>query len=110
MPRNPPIIIDTNIRGVGVDLNVDSYEGDGPIMKFELQYKRADGPLWDTVAVHSGEKSLKVLRELSSNVTYQVRAVLQRPGGTGGRGDPGPITNFTTTCSRKSANSFQCRL
>ena len=100
VPVNSPIIMDTNSRGVQINLNIDEYTGDGPILGVELEYTRTGGDAWTPKAVSINEASAVIVPNLVHNQDYEVRVILWRRG-PGGRGTYGPTTSFTTTCSSK---------
>ena len=86
-----------------IQLNSDSFSGDGKVRKFSLEYKQAQQNFYtprDEEALPSD--GVTYMEGLQGKTAYSVRVVLIRDGGnSNARGLPGPATSFFTDHSRE---------
>ncbi|XP_033637067.1 tyrosine-protein kinase receptor Tie-2-like [Asterias rubens] len=98
VPVNPPTIMSVTCKTATIQLNSDSFSGDGKVRKFSLEYKQAQQNFYtprDEEALPSD--GVTYMEGLQGKTEYSVRVVLIRDGGnSNARGLPGPATSFFT--------------
>ena len=120
-PLYSPIALEIGATYVNLDLNTNSYRGDGPITSTRLQYMPVNGDwsdthpiltLDDTKRSYLRRDSLSVAKEslinnssdyrlwnLLPDTEYEFRVLLTRPG-KGGQGQEGPSLRTKTKCGK----------
>ncbi|XP_043941266.1 tyrosine-protein kinase receptor Tie-1 isoform X4 [Protopterus annectens] len=93
-PHNPPILVQKMSNQLTI-MAAETYNGDGPIKQFKLQYKAKDtDQLWSSITADMQPITLKNLIPMTS---YIIQAQLERPG-EGGKGPFGPTAILETEC------------
>ncbi|XP_038048455.1 tyrosine-protein kinase receptor Tie-1-like [Patiria miniata] len=106
-PSLSPEVTAVTCHTATIRINAGSFTGDGPIVRYSLEYKRSDESAWtprDEESVPSDD--IVILSGLRGQTSYNVRVVLVRPGegsSTSGRGSPGDPTSFFTDHDAPSA-------
>ncbi|KAM8960545.1 angiopoietin-1 receptor [Pelodytes ibericus] len=92
-PKYAPKLNSSGPNYLNIEVNVDSYTGDGPIESIVLSYQPSSrSTSWQSLDVK--DKIVK-LDHLDPRTEYKVCVQLRRKG-EGGTGHPGPIAVFTT--------------
>uniref|UniRef100_A0A4W3K7Z2 Protein tyrosine phosphatase receptor type Ub n=1 Tax=Callorhinchus milii TaxID=7868 RepID=A0A4W3K7Z2_CALMI len=86
-PRSPPHLVRAGSTYLIVQLNTNAINGDGPVIRKEIEYQMTSG-LWSEV--HAVNNPTYKLWHLDPDTEYQISVLLTRPGdgGTGGAGPP----------------------
>uniref|UniRef100_H2Y4Y1 protein-tyrosine-phosphatase n=1 Tax=Ciona savignyi TaxID=51511 RepID=H2Y4Y1_CIOSA len=95
-PTRGPKISEPGSTSFVIQLNIDDYSGDGPIVQTILKYRPVHG-LWSDV--HHITNADYRLWHLKPDTEYEVAVTLVRPG-IGGTGPPGPELRRKTKCGK----------
>ncbi|PIO31780.1 hypothetical protein AB205_0023560, partial [Aquarana catesbeiana] len=94
-PQCGPKLNKSGPNYLNIDVNIDSYGGDGPIARVTILYKPSKKPTpWNILVVPITDKIAK-LENLEPRTEYKVCVQLGRKGDVG-VGHPGPESLFTT--------------
>nr|XP_018671516.1 receptor-type tyrosine-protein phosphatase kappa isoform X2 [Ciona intestinalis] len=93
-PTRGPMVSEPGSTSFMIQLNIDEFTGDGPIVQTILKYRPVDG-LW--ADVHHITNEDYQLWHLQPDTEYEVSVTLVRPG-VGGAGPPGPTLRRKTKC------------
>uniref|UniRef100_UPI00358E8709 angiopoietin-1 receptor-like isoform X2 n=1 Tax=Myxine glutinosa TaxID=7769 RepID=UPI00358E8709 len=121
IPQQSPEVLETGPGKLKVFPRAEPYFGDGPITSIQLEYRSEEDTFtgWTTMdeedsrecQVAEGMSGLSVeqpdwratgqpwvlLNGLQASTNYSLRVILSRPG-TGGKGQPGPLSLGHTAC------------
>ncbi|XP_063311249.1 angiopoietin-1 receptor [Pelobates fuscus] len=93
-PQFAPKLNSSGPTYLNIQINVESYKGDGPIVSTTLLFQSAKSATWQSLEVPVNDKIVK-LDHLEPRTEYKVCVQLRRKG-VGGTGHPGPEAIFTT--------------
>ncbi|XP_048468879.1 receptor-type tyrosine-protein phosphatase U-like [Rhincodon typus] len=94
-PAAAPQVIEVGSTFLMVDLNINDFIGDGPIIRKEIVYQKTSTSQVKVQAVVSPKCKLM---HLDPDTEYQINIQLTRPG-EGGQGKPGPKLISKTKCA-----------